>query len=280
VEVRRNGALLDSLDLYDYLLRGDARGDVRLETGDVVFVPVRGPRVEVTGAVVRPAIYEARAGEAVADVIRAAGGFRPDADLKALTVYRFLPAAECGPGPAPHAALSVPLAAGLDGGGEVVIPGLDVRDGDSLVVHRAPSLDQSLTVWISGSVRRPGRYPWRPGMPLRDLVTLGGGPAIGGDLLTAEVARMPEDRPAASWRTRCGYRWTRAIWRTGRTMGRTPRRRAPPLRRRGPLPEFVLEPFDEVLLLQQPTFEFRRSVTVLGQVLVPGRTRSRTRTPR
>lgn len=41
---------------------------------------------------------------------------------------------------------------------------------------------------------------------------------------------------------------------------------APP----GTAPEFVLEPFDEVLLLQQPNFEFQRSVTVLGQVLVPG----------
>src|SRR4029077_13930179 len=51
VEVRRLGKPFARLDLYDYLLRGDTRNDLRLETGDVVFVKIRGPRAEVTGAV-------------------------------------------------------------------------------------------------------------------------------------------------------------------------------------------------------------------------------------
>src|SRR5213076_1085092 len=76
VEVRRFGKRVATFDLYEYLLRGDTRNDVRLETGDVVFVPVHGTRVQVTGAVTRPAIYELNAGESLADLIRAAGGFR------------------------------------------------------------------------------------------------------------------------------------------------------------------------------------------------------------
>src|SRR6266705_1551743 len=72
VEVRRLGHLVATLDLYDYLLRGDTRSDVRLETGDVVFVPVHGTRAEVAGAVVRPAVYELKAGEALTDLLRAA----------------------------------------------------------------------------------------------------------------------------------------------------------------------------------------------------------------
>src|SRR5205809_959073 len=48
VEVRRTGHTIVTLDLYDYLLRGDTRNDARLETGDVIFVPVRGTRVQVT----------------------------------------------------------------------------------------------------------------------------------------------------------------------------------------------------------------------------------------
>src|SRR5436190_7229415 len=60
VEVQRGGRTIAILDLYDYLLRGDTRSDIRLETGDVIFVPLREARVRVTGAVVRPAVYETR----------------------------------------------------------------------------------------------------------------------------------------------------------------------------------------------------------------------------
>src|SRR5207248_5080705 len=96
VEVQRNGKPIATLDLYDYLLRGDTRADVRLETGDVVFVPIHLSRVHVNGAVLRPAIYETKAGETLADMIGAAGGFRPDAALERVTVLRILGAPDRG----------------------------------------------------------------------------------------------------------------------------------------------------------------------------------------
>src|SRR5690242_16942047 len=75
VEVRRLGKVIATLDLYDYLLRGDTRNDVRLETGDVVFVGVHGSRVEIKGSVRRPAIYELKPGETLVNLIVSAGGF-------------------------------------------------------------------------------------------------------------------------------------------------------------------------------------------------------------
>src|SRR5205823_5616552 len=97
VEVQRSGKTIATLDLYDYLLRGDTRADVRLETGDVVFVPIHLSRVRVNGAVLRPAIYETKAGETLADMIDAAGGFRPDAALERVKVERVLPPEARGP---------------------------------------------------------------------------------------------------------------------------------------------------------------------------------------
>src|SRR5438309_1657087 len=90
VEVRRSDKPVALLDLYDYLLRGDTHDDIRLQTGDVVFVPVHGIRAEVTGAVTRPAIYELRSGETLTDLLRAAGGFAPNAQMKRVTVHRIL----------------------------------------------------------------------------------------------------------------------------------------------------------------------------------------------
>src|SRR5213594_3302807 len=110
VEVRRLGKPLAALDLYDYLLRGDTRNDLRLETGDVVFVPVHGTRVEVTGAVRRPAVYELKPGENLSSLIVAAGGFRPEASLRRVVIERILPAAERGAEATARARIEVALA--------------------------------------------------------------------------------------------------------------------------------------------------------------------------
>src|SRR2546426_57586 len=109
VEVQRLGKPVATLDLYDYLLRGDVKSDVRLQTGDVVFVGVHGTRAEVEGAVTRPAVYELKAGETVTDLVHAAGGFRPPAPLNRLAVYRLLPAANRSPGLPPPAVVRNPL---------------------------------------------------------------------------------------------------------------------------------------------------------------------------
>ena len=54
VVVRRSGTTVATFDLYDYLLKGDTRNDIRIENGDVVFVGVRARRVTVAGNVQRP----------------------------------------------------------------------------------------------------------------------------------------------------------------------------------------------------------------------------------
>src|SRR5213593_788902 len=207
VEVRRLGKVVATLDLYDYLLRGDTRSDVRLETGDVVFVPVHGPRAQITGAVRRPAIYELEGGGSLASLIEDAGGFRPDAQLRRLSVFRLLSAAERGPGAPPRAVIDVALSAlpspksrdrGSVAPGDppvpVSMPEMALRDGDSVVVDELQPLSGQYYVSIVGVVNKPGVYPWREGMTLRDLMLLARGPGVGAYLKEAEIARMPEDR--------------------------------------------------------------------------------------
>src|SRR5438309_804258 len=151
VEVRRFGKVVATFDLYDYLLRGDTKHDVRLETGDVVFVPVHGPRAQITGAVRRPAIYELAGGGSLAGLIEDAGGFRPDAQLKRLSVFRLLSATERGPGAPPRAVIDValsPFRGGVPPGDPplpVRMPEMALRDGDSVVVDELQPLDRKIT---------------------------------------------------------------------------------------------------------------------------------------
>jgi len=282
VDLRRAGKVVATLDLYDYLLRGDTHSDLRLETGDVVFVGVHGIRAEVTGAVRRPAVYELKPGESLASLLRDAGGLRPDAALKRLSVFRLLPAVERGPGTPPRAVIDIPLAPLPWGKGErgkepaddpvgsVAVPGLALEDGDSVVVDTVRPLEEQYYVAIVGRVNKPGTYPWRAGMTLRDLVLLARGPAVGADLKEAEVARLPADRSGGQLATtvRVPLDSTYMLERdsAGRYYGPPGTTQAAA----SGTPEVALQPYDNVLILKQPEFELQRTVEIQGEVYYPG----------
>jgi protein involved in polysaccharide export with SLBB domain len=284
--VQRQGRTTATFDLYDYLLRGDTRHDIRLETGDVVFVGIRGTRVAISGAVIRPAVYELKRGEDLAALVTSAGGFRPDADLQRVAVHRLLPAVQRAPGAPARAVIDVALAlpaphhgsnsgmpvAGAAAHGGVVIPSLGLLDGDSVEVDSVPSLNEQAHVSIVGMVEKPGRYPWRAGMTLRQLVDLARGPRLGADLREAEVARLPADRAqgslAEALRVPLDSSYLALAGRdsAGRYFG------APGVAfpQPGSAPEVPLQPFDNVLILRQPDFSLQRLVTVTGEVRFPG----------
>lgn len=274
IEIRRGGQVAGTLDLYDYLLSGSVLGDTRLESGDVVFVPTRGPRVAVQGAVVREGIYELKQGEMLGDVLRAAGGFAADAELRRLTVHRILPPAERGPGPASRAAIDVELASAAGGGSAsnhgVSLPPLELRDGDSLVVHRLPEPGSELYVSIAGAVRRPGRFPWRDGITLRELLHLGGGPVVGADLRQAEIARLPATRQGGRLADTVRVPLDSSYLAEREPSGRYAGPPGPEFGGSGSAREVTLDPYDHVLILMQPEFDLHRTVTVLGEVRAPG----------
>jgi polysaccharide biosynthesis/export protein len=270
VEVRRGDKPVATLDLYDYLLRGDVHDDVRLQTGDVVFVPVHGIRAEISGAVTRPAIYELRVGETLSDLLTASGGFRPNAQFRRIAVHRLLPPAERGPGAPPRAVIDVALTAQPPiRPSAVQIPALALLDGDSVVVDSVSALAGQFYVAIAGMVKKPGAYPWRHGMTLRDLVLLARGPEIGADLREAEIARMPSDRSQGQLATtlRVPLDSTYLFERdsAGRYVG--PPGLSFPASGAAEVP---LEPYDNALILRQPDFDFQRTVTITGEVKFPG----------
>lgn len=154
IALRRGGATVSTLDLYDLLLRGDTRGDARLQPGDAVFVPPVGPTVTMDGEVRRPAIYEVRNEESVAELVALAGGLNAGANRAAVRLERVVP----------NRGTTV-QDIDLAGAGQRT----SVRDGDVLRVPR--TLDQlESSVRLAGNVFQPGLYPWRQGMRIRDLI--------------------------------------------------------------------------------------------------------------
>jgi protein involved in polysaccharide export with SLBB domain len=137
------------------------------------------------------------------------------------------------------------------------------------VVDAIAPLDSSFFVAIAGAVNKPGRYPWRDGMTLRELVVAARGPKVGASLKEAEIARLPEDRStgrlAETVRVPLDSTYLLGRDSAGRYLG--PPGAAFPAKG---TPEIPLRPYDNVLLLRQPQFELQRTVTLLGQVRFPG----------
>ena len=88
IQLKRNGQVVKRLDLYDLLLNGDTSDNVRLQPGDVIFIPPVGSTVGVTGEIRRPAIYELKGESSVADLLHLGGGLTPEADPRLATLQR------------------------------------------------------------------------------------------------------------------------------------------------------------------------------------------------
>jgi len=351
VEIRRGGKLVDTLDLYDYLLRADGSHDPRLQSGDIVFVPVHGPRVRVFGEVIRPGTYELRRGESLADLLRAAGGFTADASRQRVQVSRILPPTQrdttdrarvvidvTARQPDPEATPAFPLEPGdvvrvfrvndrvtrrVTVRGNVMTPGvigftpgmrlseavrlaggikpdayLDqvlvsrLRGADSARVQLRASLrdstgrpvddialqeDDEIRVFsvtefrgpefvvVTGAVRRPGRYAYREGMTLRDVVLLAGGLDGRASIREAEIARIPGSRDGG----RLAVSQRVSLDSSYLLIGHA---RAPGngVAQAGTARDIVLQPYDNVLIFSQTDWSSPRQVVVTGEVAAPG----------
>jgi polysaccharide export outer membrane protein len=354
IQIKRGGRLVSSLDLYRYLLQGDASADPRLESGDIVFVPPRALRVRIVGEVVRPATYELRPEETLADLIRAAGGFRAEASRRRIQIERILPPnqrttdgrdrvtidiesdqlANGGFTPAPlqpgdvvrvfaiadrvrntiqvtgnvwapgrvglTPGMTIADAISVAGGpkpdvylGQVLVDRLRpdgsriqlraaLRDSLGTVIGDFPLVEDDVLqlfsvtdfrpdryVAIGGAVRHPGRFPYRRGITMRDLVLLAGGLEESAYLKEAEIARLPDNRAgnATANTLRVPLDSTYLFERkAGEPYLGAPGLPAPS----AGTPEVVLEPYDNVLIMHQPSWELQRTVTISGEVNFPG----------
>jgi protein involved in polysaccharide export with SLBB domain len=156
--LRRDGKVISELDVYEFLVRGDKSKDVQLVAGDVVVFQPAGPRVALTGSIDTPAIYELRsAQEPIRELLRYAGGAPVLANPNRVQLERIDP--------------SQPLAKRFVETFRLDAAGLQtaLRDGD--VVSLLPISPQfANAVTLKGHVAAPLRYPFTPGMRVRDLI--------------------------------------------------------------------------------------------------------------
>jgi len=161
----RGTQLVEVVDAYYLLLRGVSPEQKRLENGDSLLIPPAGAQVTIEGMVRRPAIYElSRDTTSLEDALELAGGVLPAAALKHVEVERLVAHQN-------RTMLSLDLTQDADPSGVASqLRTFQVHDGDRIHIFPiAPYNDQA--IYLQGHVLRPGRYSYRDGMKLTDLVT-------------------------------------------------------------------------------------------------------------
>lgn len=157
IELKRGGRTVSTLDLYDFISRGDKSRDLQLASGDIIVIPPVGPRVAVTGAFDQAAIYELKSpGSSIAEILALGGGVPALATAQKALLERIV--ADSNP---PRQVLDVVLnEQGLRQA---------LRDGDVLtLLGISPAFANAVT--LQGAVAAPLRYRWFEGMKVLDLI--------------------------------------------------------------------------------------------------------------
>lgn len=177
IKIYRNARLISTCDIYDYILGGNMKGNVRLSSGDVIIVEPYECLVEITGKVKRPMFYEMKQSESVGTLIGYAGGFTGDAYQSQVRLVRKT-------------------------GGQLSVFSIDdfernsfqLADGDSLFVD---SVLQRYTnmVEVKGAVMRPGMFQMDGGITtVRQLIEAAGGLSEYAFSARGMIHRRLEDR--------------------------------------------------------------------------------------
>ncbi|WP_224957522.1 SLBB domain-containing protein [Geomonas subterranea] len=88
IQINRNGKVVETVDLYDFFLKGDKAKDIRLQPGDTILVPVVSRVAGIVGNVRRPGIYELKGESTLKDLFALGGGANPTGYLQRVQLYR------------------------------------------------------------------------------------------------------------------------------------------------------------------------------------------------
>ncbi len=158
IKLMRGGQTAAIVDLYKFLLEGDNSSDIRLESGDAIFVPVAGARVAIRGKVRREGIYELAPGQTAFDLLKLAGNAQPDAYLERVMLERIHGRDEWEV-----------LDLNLESQQQDRAAPMAMLDGDRVTVFSVFEMKRNM-VAVFGMVRHPGYFERNDSTRISDLL--------------------------------------------------------------------------------------------------------------
>lgn len=163
IQVIRAGKVVETVDLYDFFLKGDKSSDIRLQPGDTINIPIHGNLVGIGGNVRKPAIYEFPEESNLKELLDMAGGVPPSGYLQRIQLSRTV-------------ANDRRLIEDFDFDPKLTVKEFDaktvsikLRDMDLVKIMPIDFVVRD-QVRLNGYVLRPGLYALKPGMRVKDLI--------------------------------------------------------------------------------------------------------------
>ena len=190
IKVKRQGQVVGSVDLYDFLVNGDNSSDINLHPNDVVLVGLSEKNIQVRGAVKRPGIYELKNDDLIS-IVNIFGGFSPGADKENVSYSSLI-------SEVPSRVLNF-----------TDMKEFNFYDGDNIFIKYKPSSfvkinevernsfkSSAVRVKVQGEVLYPGEYLLENGETLSSLISRAGGVTknafLNGAVFTRENVRQRE----------------------------------------------------------------------------------------
>jgi len=326
IKLIRRGKEIARLDIYDFLIEGNFKENVRLEDQDVLMIPPYEQRVEVRGEVKRPAIFELKEGETFDRLLSYAGGFTENAykarvkvtrrtdteqrieDLLSSQYANYEPkggdsflvdrilnrfenrvriaGAVFRPGeyelsPGLTVSMLIKKAEGLKedaflnrgsilrlkddsqreqlsfGVADILagtVPDIELKREDVVTISSIFELREAYTVSIDGEVRSPGRFAYAEGITLQDLIVQAGGFRESASSSRIEISRRVANADILSQSAHIAEVFQVNI---GKGLSKEEQ-------------DFVLQPFDRIVVRTSTGYETQKMVRIVGEVLYPG----------
>jgi len=157
IKLYRNNKLVNTIDVYKFLNRGDGSSNIRLENNDLIVVGPYTNRVTIEGAVKIPGKFETKQDETLADLLSYSGGLSENAFKKSIKLTRI-----------------------IDGELKIVDINSDQFEffkpisGDKFLVDQIIEKYNNRVI-VNGAVFRPGTFSVFDGMSIKDLIEKAGG---------------------------------------------------------------------------------------------------------
>ncbi len=236
IQLKRNDRVVSTFDLYDLLLKGDKSKDVRLQQGDVIFVPKPEVTVAVYGDVKVPALYELKKDQSLLTALDLAGGLKSSGYGGQIQVQRY-------EGNQQRVVLDASLESLKSRKDSFMI-----QDGDRVRVF--PVADEDVNaVYLFGNVKRPGKYQFRSGLRVADLLS--------------DKDLQPE--------TDLSYAFVKRYKRPAMEPTILSFGLGEAVIQQGPAENLSLEPYDEIYVFRRWDFQSKPDVTISGEVHSPGK---------
>ena len=168
IQIKRNGKIIDVLDVYKYLTTGDFGKHIYLDNNDFVIVQTVEKKIKAEGKFKRPMFYQLKKEEGMKALLKYTGGLERDAFSSGVKVYRTEFEKQI--------IKDVNTTAIINPSNDSRLKNEDFElvDGD---IVKVIAVNQGLInkIEMKGEISYPGQYETRPGDKLFDLINRAGG---------------------------------------------------------------------------------------------------------